>query len=298
MACDGHDVGEHHITGSFGVASFPVHGFSRRTSFALQTRACMFPNTLGGDRVSTAEEFGGDENGAVQRQLISGYIEGFLQREHTGPEHLEELIGVLQKFCGSEDGCNQQLLRESITALTRATELRDVSSAGHGEMVSHYCEVMARALAFSTEEIVELTYAGRVHDVGKIIVPERILNKAGPLTDDEFYVVKMHARVGSEIVATLPRSGMMVKAIECHHEAFDGSGYPAGLRGEEIPLWARILSVADAYANMTADCSFSNARSSDQALVELGKMSGVRFDGMLVRILVRELKAERAQSNP
>jgi len=291
-------LSEHHITGSFGVASFPVHGFSAEDIIRVADAGMYVSKHAGGDRVSTAEEFGGDENGAVQRQLISGYIEGFLQREHTGPEHLEELISVLQKFCGSEDGCNQQLLRESITALTRATELRDISSAGHGEMVSHYCEVMARALAFSPEEIAELTYAGRVHDVGKIIVPERILNKPGPLTDDEFYVVKMHARVGSEIVATLPRSGMMTKAIECHHEAFDGSGYPAGLRGEEIPLWARILSVADAYANMTADCSFSNARSSDQALVELGKMSGVRFDGMLVRILVRELKAERAQSNP
>jgi HD-GYP domain-containing protein (c-di-GMP phosphodiesterase class II) len=103
--------------------------------------------------------------------------------------------------------------------------------------------------------------------------------------------------VGSEIVATLPRSAMIQKAIEGHHEAFDGSGYPAGMRGEEIPLWARIISVADAYANMTVDRSFANARSSEQALVELGKMSGIRFDGMLVRILTRELKAEKMPSN-
>jgi HD-GYP domain-containing protein (c-di-GMP phosphodiesterase class II) len=91
---------------------------------------------------------------------------------------------------------------------------------------------------------------------------------------------------------------MMIRAIECHHEAFDGSGYPAGLRGEEIPLWARIIAVADAYANMTSDRIFTNAKSTEQALIELGKMSGVRFDGMLVRILVRELKAEKASSAP
>jgi diguanylate cyclase (GGDEF)-like protein len=290
-------LSEHHITGSFGVASFPVHGFSAEDIIRVADAGMYVSKHAGGDQVSTVEDFGGDENVAVQRQLISGYIEGFLQREHTGPEHLEELIHTLQKFCGTDESCNQQLLKDSIMALTHAAELRELSGAGHGEMVSHYCDIMARALAFSPEEISELTFAGRVHDVGKIIVPERILNKPGPLTDDEFYLVKMHARVGSEIVASLPRSGMMVRAIESHHEAFDGTGYPAGLRGEEIPLWARILSVADAYANMTADRTFSNAKSSDQALLELGKMSGIRFDGMLVRILVRELKAEKASSN-
>ncbi|MGH9513603.1 MAG: diguanylate cyclase [Terriglobales bacterium] len=290
-------LNEQHITGSFGVASFPVHGFSAEDIIRVADAGMYVSKHAGGDQVSTAEQSSGDEGGAVQRQLISGYIEGFLQREHTGPEHLEELINTLQKFCGTDETCNQQLLRESITALTHAAELRELSGAGHGEMVGHYCEVMARALAFSPEEITELIFAARVHDAGKIIVPERILNKPGPLTDDEFYLVKMHARVGSEIVATLPRSATMVKAIECHHEAFDGTGYPAGLRGEEIPLWARILSVADAYVNMTSDRSFTSAKSTDQALLELGKMSGVRFDGMLVRILVRELKAEKASSS-
>jgi diguanylate cyclase (GGDEF)-like protein len=291
-------LSEHHITGSFGVASFPIHGFSSEDIIRIADAGMYVSKHAGGDQVSTVENIGGDENGAVQRQLISGYIEGFLQREHTGPEHLEELIGTLQKFCGSEQECNQQLLRESIVALNHAAELRESSSAGHGEMVSHYSELMARALAFSSEEITELVFAARVHDVGKIIVSERILNKPGPLTDDEFYLLKMHSRVGSEIVATLPRSAMMIRAIECHHEAFDGSGYPAGLRGEEIPLWARIIAVADAYANMTSDRIFTNAKSTEQALIELGKMSGVRFDGMLVRILVRELKAEKASSAP
>jgi HD-GYP domain-containing protein (c-di-GMP phosphodiesterase class II) len=86
----------------------------------------------------------------------------------------------------------------------------------------------------------------------------------------------------------------MQKAIEHHHEAFDGSGYPHGLRGEEIPLWARILAVADAYVNMTTDRSFAPAKNNEQAVAELEKLSGVRYDGMLVRILARELKSERA----
>jgi HD-GYP domain-containing protein (c-di-GMP phosphodiesterase class II) len=181
--------------------------------------------------------------------------------------------------------------------LTQTAELRELNGPGHGEKVAHYCEVIGRALGFTPEDVSSLIFAARVHDVGKIFVPERILSKTGPLTEDEFSLVKMHAHVGAEIVKTIPGSETLQKAVECHHEAFDGSGYPAGLRGEEIPLWARILSIADAYANMTTERSFAFAKNSDQALAELGKLSGIRYDGMLVRILLREIKAEKAPSS-
>ncbi len=107
----------------------------------------------------------------------------------------------------------------------------------------------------------------------------------------------MHAHVGAEIVGAVPRSGMMREAIEHHHQRFDGSGYPDGLQGEEIPLWARIIGLADAYANMVTEQSYSSARTPEQALDELSKMSGTRFDGMLVRLLLRGLKSERASSS-
>jgi HD-GYP domain-containing protein (c-di-GMP phosphodiesterase class II) len=153
--------------------------------------------------------------------------------------------------------------------------------------------MIARALRLLPEEIADLSYIARVHNVGQLFVPERILNKPGPLTDDEFYLVKVHPRVGGEIVGTLPNSDKMRMAIEHHHEAFDGSGYPNALRGEEIPLWARILAIADAYVSMTTERSLSAAKTSQQAIAELEKLSGVQFDGMLVRILARELKEEK-----
>jgi HD-GYP domain-containing protein (c-di-GMP phosphodiesterase class II) len=168
---------------------------------------------------------------------------------------------------------------------------------GHGEMVARYSELMARALGMTPGEIDDLVYAAHVHDVGKIFVPERILNKAGPLTEDEFYLVKLHPHVGAKILAATPESESLQKAIEHHHEAFDGSGYPAGLRGEQIPLWARILAISDAYVNMTTDRSFARARSCDEALGELEKLSGIKYDGMLLRILRRELKTEKAPSS-
>ena len=229
----------------------------------------------------------------------SGYIEGFLHREHTGPEHLDELLTTLRKLIqeSEDEEGSVEILREAIEALSRAAESRELNASGHGEMVARYAELMARALGLSAEELDDLGYAARVHDVGKIFVPERILNKTGPLTDEEFNLVKVHARVGGEIVGTQPASEFLQKAIEHHHEAFDGMGYPGGLRGEQIPLWSRILAVADAYVNMTTERSFAPAKSTAQALAELERLSGIRYDGMLVRMLLRQLKTERASSN-
>jgi diguanylate cyclase (GGDEF)-like protein len=290
-------LSEHHITGSFGVASFPTHGFSVEDIIRVADAGMYVSKRSGGNRVSTTEEFAaGGEEFAAQRQQISTYIEGFLQREHNGPEHLDELTSMLLKFCGGSEDCNVPLLKESIEVLSRAAESRELRTAGHGDLVARYTEIIARALQLPPEEAADLVYTARVHDVGKIFVPERVLNKPGPLTDDEFFLVRMHARVGAEIVGILPHSIKMRHAIEHHHQRFDGSGYPDGAKGEQIPLWARIVALADAYANMLTEHSIGATRTPEQALDELSKMSGTGFDGMLVRLLLRELKSERASS--
>src|SRR6266853_308662 len=190
-------LNEHKITGSFGVATFPTHGFSIEDIIRVADAGMYVSKRSGGNLVSTAEEFAEGEDSARQRLQISAYIEGFLQRDHTGPEHLEELNLTLQKLCGGEDNCNLQLLKESIEVLSRAAESRELRTAGHGDLVARYTEIVARALRLSSDEITNLVYAARVHDVGKIFVPERILNKPGPLTDDEFFLVRMHAKVGA-----------------------------------------------------------------------------------------------------
>jgi diguanylate cyclase (GGDEF)-like protein len=290
-------LSEHHITGSFGVASFPVHGLAAEDIIRVADAGMYVSKKAGGDRVSTAEERSEDQGSAGQRQLVSGYIEGFLQRERTGSEHVEELVGTLRKLSAGADQKNLPILRDSIEALTRAAESRELNVAGHGDAVAQYSEMIGRSLGLSPEEVMELGFAGRVHDVGKLFVPERILNKHHALADEEFHVLRTHPRVGGEIASTLPHSQRTQKAIEAHHEWVDGSGYPLGLKGEDIPLWARIIAVADAYVNLISDRSMAPGKTSDQALAELEKFSGVRFDGMLVRILARELKAERSLPN-
>jgi len=274
-----------------------MHGFSVEDIIRVADAGMYVSKRSGGNLVSTAQEFVEGQDFARQRQQLSAYIEGFLQRERSGPEQLEELTTTLRKLCGEESDCNLPLLKESIESLSRAAESRELCTAGHGDLVARYAEVIARGLGLSSEETADLVYAARVHDVGKIFVPDHILNKPGPLTDDEFLQVKMHAHVGAEVVGTIPHSDHMREAVEHHHQRFDGSGYPDGLRGEEIPLWARIIALTDAYANLVTEQSFSAARTPDQALDELAHMSGTRFDGMLVRVLLRGLKAEHRTSS-
>ncbi len=287
-------LAEHHISGSFGVASFPAHGFSAEDIIRVADAGMYAAKHTGGNRVSMVEEFGDGENIAAQRQQLSTYIEGFLQKDRSRAKDLEDLTSTLQRLCGED--CNVQVLKESIEALARAGESREFHAAGHGEMVGRYTELIGRALALPPDELVELVFAAKVHDVGKIFVAERIITKQGPLNEEEFAHMKEHARIGAEIVATIPGSVMLQKAVEHHHEAFDGSGYPNGLRGEEIPIWARIVALADAFANMTTERGFAAAKTTEQALTEIEKLSGTRYDGMLVRVLLRQLKTGKAPS--
>ncbi len=279
---------EHHITGSFGVASFPVHGFSMEELIRVADAGMYVAKHAGGNQVSTSDSFG--EGSAVQRQLVSGYIEGFLQREHNGPEQLEELVSTLRKLCGRGDDGDQRAMKEAIEALSRAAEQRELNAAGHGEQCGHFAGIIARGLNLPAQEVEDITFAGRVHDVGKLFIPERILNKPGQLTENEFAVIMTHPQVGAEVLRAIPEIARAAEAIESHHEAFDGGGYPFGLKGEGIPLHGRIVAVADAYVNMTSDRSFAPPKTDEQALAELGKLSGTRFDGMIVRLFARLLK--------
>src|ERR1700751_2596623 len=127
-------LAEHHITGSFGVASYPGHGFSAEDIIRVADAGMYAAKHEGGDRVSTAEEFGEGEGFAAQRAQICTYIEGFLQREQSDPEDLEELVNTLSKMCGDDDDCNVQILKDSIEALTRAAESRAIHAGGHGDM--------------------------------------------------------------------------------------------------------------------------------------------------------------------
>jgi diguanylate cyclase (GGDEF)-like protein len=285
---------EHHITGSFGVASFPVHGFAIEDLIRVADQGMYVSKHAGGNQVSTSEPF--REGSMAQRQLVSTYIEGFLQREHGSAHHLEELVATLRKLCGSVDEKDGGALREAVEALAQASELREPNASGHGEQCGHYSGIIARGLNLSPQEVADAAFAGRVHDVGKLFIDDRVLNKSGPLTEDELSIIRTHPQLGADVLKAIPHIDRVAQAVASHHEAFDGTGYPLGLRGENIPLFGRIVAVVDAYVNMMSDRSFAPAKTHEQAAAELAKMSGTRFDGMIVRLFTRLLKTEKASS--
>jgi HD-GYP domain-containing protein (c-di-GMP phosphodiesterase class II) len=268
-----------------------VHGFAIEDLIRVADAGMYVAKHAGGNQVSTSEPF--REGSAVHRQLVSSYIEGFLQREHNGPEHLEELVSTLRKLCGNADDGDTAALLEAVEALAQAAELRQVKAGGHGEQCGHYAEIIARGLNLSAQEVSDMAFAGRVHDVGKLFIDERILNKSAPLKDEEFAAIKKHPQLGVEVLRAIPHVERVAQAVLAHHEAFDGSGYPFGLQGEGIPLSGRILAVVDTYANMLSERSFAPAKTHEQAIAELEKLTGTRLDGMIVRLFARLLKMER-----
>src|SRR5260370_19850245 len=203
---------EHHITGSFGVASFPLHGFSMEDLIRVADAGMYVAKHAGGNQGSTSDAFG--EGSAVQRQLVSGYIEGFLQREHNGPEHLEELGNTLRKLSRREGDADQKAIKQAVEALARAAALREQYAAGHGEHCGHYAGMIARGLNLSAEEVEEVTFAGRVHDLGKLFIDHRILNKPGTLTEEDSAVIETHAQVGAEMLRAIPALERVAHAID------------------------------------------------------------------------------------
>jgi len=151
-------------------------------------------------------------------------------------------------------------------------------------------------LGLSNDEVSRITFAARVHDVGKILISERILNKPGPLTEEEYHLIKLHPVLGEEIVQVIAGSHAMAAMIRHHHERADGGGYPDGLSGEQIPLGARIIAVAEAYVHMTAERPYASTRAPAQAMAEMEELAGSQFDGMVLRTFTRLLRGAMSAS--
>ena len=153
-------------------------------------------------------------------------------------------------------------------------------------LATDFAMLIAEEMGMSEDTQRVLRVAALLHDVGKIGVPDEILRKPGPLTDDEFEIVKRHAQLGGLIIQEIPDLEEIRAAVVSHHERFDGRGYPRGLAGDDIPLLGRILAVADAYSAMISDRPYRNALTEDEALGEIRKGSGRQFDPAIVEVFL------------
>jgi putative nucleotidyltransferase with HDIG domain len=181
----------------------------------------------------------------------------------------------------------RELFEQTIEALSKAVDARDPYTRNHSSRVSHIAEAMCRVMRLAEHEIEKIKWAGLLHDVGKIGIRDNVLLKEGPLDKGERILMNQHPTIGAEIVAPARQLATEAPLIKAHHEWFNGSGYPDGVEALDIPLGARILTVADAYEAMTSSRPYRKTPlTHEQAVDQLEKFSGIQFDPEIVPILV------------
>lgn len=180
----------------------------------------------------------------------------------------------------------QRDLDAGVDALARMVALRDAATAVHSDEVARLSLRVGRALGLTAATLATLERAARLHDLGKVAIPDRVLCKAGPLDGAEWALMRHHPAWGAGTVGLLPGLGPVARAVRAHHERWDGDGYPDALRGERIPVESRVIAVCDAYSAMTAERPYAAALSVDDAIGELRACAGHQFDPRVVATLV------------
>ncbi|MFJ9578460.1 HD-GYP domain-containing protein [Streptomyces sp. NPDC101191] len=222
---------------------------------------------------------------------LAGLMMAVLWRSSYGP--LAALFVLLPMYisCWSFAQYHRERAahQATIRALVQAVDIKDRYTRGHSERVGHASVLIARELGMDEPRLEVVRFAGILHDVGKLGVPTRVLRKDGPLTPEERRVIELHPEYGHEMVRGIGFLGEARTAILHHHERMDGSGYPYGLKGRQIPEYARVVAVADAFDAMTSTRSYSRARPVGTALAELERCAGTQFDPRMVDALARAL---------
>ncbi len=183
----------------------------------------------------------------------------------------------------TDRGGLHRVYEQTVEALVAAAGQRDKTAEGHSRRVTRYCTAIGRVMNLSIEELADLKYAAGLHDIGKVAISRRILNKLGKLTDDEFAVMKRHSTIAIRILEKVDGLQGAAPLIKHHHERYDGKGYPEGLTGDEIPLGSRIISVAEAFDILTSDVPWRDAMDQESALREIEACAGTQFDPIVVR---------------
>ena len=215
------------------------------------------------------------ERAMERRQLLIERREYHTLLERRVEEATRDLALMLREL--------QDTYRATLEALGSALDTRDVGTEAHSRRVHGYALTIARAHGVTEEEIKDIEHGVLLHDIGKIGIPDAILLKPGPLTPEEWIVMRTHPEVGRRLIERIPFLRGAVPIVYHHHERWDGSGYPLGLRGDTIPLGARIFAVADALDAMTFDRPYSKAVSYEAAGREIERCTSTHFDPAVVR---------------
>jgi diguanylate cyclase (GGDEF)-like protein len=282
-------LASHGATASLGIATFPGHGATTDELLRVADCGMFLAKHDKGNCVRVASRTAQSGKAEWEQKLLEAYLGVTVKRLFsTGPEVFEQYLKRLEEAPASTPGQTTASLMDTVTALAFAIDAKDHYTQGHSQSVSRLAVLLARQLELPEAEIEEIRLAGILHDIGKIGVPEQVLNKPTRLTEDEYEIVKSHTVLGERILGPLKGKGMgrIRRMVRHHHEFVDGRGYPDGLRGEDIPLGARILTVADSFDTMVSSRSYKHGRTIQAALAELERCAGSHFDPSLVHAFV------------
>jgi diguanylate cyclase (GGDEF)-like protein/putative nucleotidyltransferase with HDIG domain len=223
--------------------------------------------------------------------------EGLLAASRMACRHAQENGGgravLAAESAAGGDVAPAGAQREAIEALAVALLERDRYTGEHSEAVIEMSGAVARNLGLGSLEVERVRSAALLHDIGKVAIPDEILHKPGPLTDDEWKLMREHPVIGERILRVLPGLGTVARIVRHEHERWDGGGYPDGLAGEEIPLGSRIIIAADTYHAITSDRPYRAARSHSEAVEELTRCAGTQFDPNVTAALIGHLYGQR-----
>jgi len=213
----------------------------------------------------------------------------------------EDLNSVLKK---AEMRLSREKLIDTSSMLSRTIEIimnslyeKNSREMEHSKRVSYWCEKIAQRMNLDSHIVSKLRIAGLMHDIGKIGIPDSILDKPDRLTEEEFNLIRKHSEVGYRILSAANEFSEIADYILAHHERWDGMGYPKGLKGSDIPIYARIISVADSFDAMTSDRAYRKAMNINQAKQEIIKNSNVQFDPNVVKIFLEIIEKDNPQTN-
>ena len=218
--------------------------------------------------------------------IVVKKVEQVLELEYLH-RHLKQEVSRQTKLAEERLASSQRLFGETVMALAKTIDAKDAYTRGHSQRVGRYARHITYKLGWPDEEQQKIYFMGLLHDIGKIGVPEAIINKPDKLTDEEYDKIKQHTVIGSEILSLVAEFPELTIGARAHHERFDGKGYPDGIAGQEIPVYARIIAVADAYDAMTSKRSYRDVLPQNVVRAEIMKGRGSQFDPQFSDVMVQ-----------
>ncbi|MDH5364908.1 MAG: diguanylate cyclase, partial [Dehalococcoidia bacterium] len=230
-------------------------------------------------------------DGVMSGELVTATDTALYYAKRTGGNRTYLSAKVLSEPL-TEAGANaREGGLSAVYALVSAVDAKDHYTYGHSRKVNTYAVALAEAIGLSPDEVSRVSTTALLHDIGKIGIPDKILSKKGKLTTEEWEAIKSHPKLGANIIGNVPSLVSCLPGILYHHERWDGTGYPEGLKGETIPLDARILAIADAFAAMTSARPYRDALCDEKVIKQLRQGAGKQFDPQLVEVFISLVEA-------